>query len=61
MDGSAYYNMFGQVLMMVDKKLVGAGNTWNMKSAGFKIQRLMKRRYYFNAIWNYDNGSRAAK
>jgi hypothetical protein len=61
MDGSAYYNMFGQVLMMVDKKLASAGNVWSMKSAGFKTQRLLKRRYYFNAVWNYENGARSAK
>lgn len=61
MDGSAYYNMFGQVLMMVDKKLATAGNSWSMKSAGFKTQRLLKRRYYFNAVWNYENGARSAK
>lgn len=32
-----------------------------MQSAGFKTQRLMKRRYYFMAIWNYENGARGAK
>jgi hypothetical protein len=46
-DGSAYYNMFGQMLMMVDKKIATSGTVWNFKSSGFKTQRLMKKRYYF--------------
>jgi hypothetical protein len=46
-DGSAYYNMFGQMLMMVDKKMATAGSVFNFKSFGFKTQRLLKKRYYF--------------
>ena len=61
MDGSAYYCMFGQALMQFDKKLVTQGTKFNFKATGFKTQRLMKRRYYFMAIWNYENGARSAR
>jgi len=46
-DGSAYYNMFGQFYMQIDKKLASQGSSWNMKSAGFKTSKLLKKRYYF--------------
>jgi hypothetical protein len=39
--------MFGQMLMMVDKKMATAGSVFNFKSFGFKTQRLLKKRYYF--------------
>jgi hypothetical protein len=46
-DGSAYYNMFGQAMMMMDKKLASAGSSWNFKSTGFKTQKLSKKKYYY--------------